>query len=159
MLDQIQHGREYCINRKVYLWYVYECKRSYSSKIVEILGEKIERNVYVNQQNFVPDKQLLIRNSFHFSFLHELLMIYYKIIYLVTALRTPRIRAVCLAMNASVNRTPLSSRSSLPWIREPSRSSIVWEARSKMNTLNASSNCTTLKRALINSVGLSPGPS
>ena len=37
---------------------------SYSSKILAIgmiLGEKIERKVYVNQQNFVSDIQLLIR--------------------------------------------------------------------------------------------------
>ena len=53
------------------------CKRSYSSKILEIgkiLGEKIERKVYVNQQNFVSDIQLLIKYSFLLSFLHELLM-------------------------------------------------------------------------------------
>ena len=34
------------------------CKLSYSSKILEIvriLGEKIERKVYLNQQNFVSD--------------------------------------------------------------------------------------------------------
>ena len=29
-----------------------------------ILGEKIERKVYVNQQNFVSDIQLLIKHSF-----------------------------------------------------------------------------------------------
>ena len=39
-----------------YLWYEW----MYSSKILEIgmiLGEKIERNVYVNQQNFISDIQ------------------------------------------------------------------------------------------------------
>ena len=41
-----------------------------------ILGERIERKVYVNQQNFVPDIQVLIKHSFLLSFLHELLMIY-----------------------------------------------------------------------------------
>ena len=40
-----------------------------------ILGEKIERKVYVNQQNFVSDIQLLIKHSFLLSFPHELLMI------------------------------------------------------------------------------------
>ena len=39
-----------------------------------ILGEKIERKVYVNQRNFVSDMQLLIKHSFLLSFLHELLM-------------------------------------------------------------------------------------
>ena len=39
-----------------------------------ILGEKVERKVYVNQQNFVSDIQLLIKHSFILSFLHELLM-------------------------------------------------------------------------------------
>ena len=39
-----------------------------------ILGEKIERKVYVNQQNFVSDIQLLIKHVFLLSFLHELLM-------------------------------------------------------------------------------------
>ena len=56
-----------------YLWYEW----MYSSKILEIgmiLGEKIERNVYVNQQNFVSDIQLLIKHSFILSFHHELLM-------------------------------------------------------------------------------------
>ena len=36
-----------------------------------ILGERIERKVYVNQQNFVPDIQVLIKHSFLLSFLHE----------------------------------------------------------------------------------------
>ena len=37
-----------------------------------ILGEKIERKVYVNQQNFVSDIQLLIKHSF-FSHLWQVL--------------------------------------------------------------------------------------
>ena len=37
-----------------------------------ILGEKIERNVHVYHQNFVSEIQLLIKHSFHLSFLHEL---------------------------------------------------------------------------------------
>ena len=40
-----------------------------------ILVEKIERKVYVDQQNFVSDIQLLVKYSFLLSFLHELLMI------------------------------------------------------------------------------------
>ena len=39
-----------------------------------ILGEKIERKVYVNQQNFVSDIQLLFKHSFLLSFLHDMLM-------------------------------------------------------------------------------------
>ena len=42
-----------------------------------ILGEKIERKIYVNRQNFVSDLQLyslLIKHSFLLSFLNE----YYK---------------------------------------------------------------------------------
>ena len=39
-----------------------------------ILGEKIERKVYVNQQNFVSDIQVLIKHSFRLSFLRELSM-------------------------------------------------------------------------------------
>ena len=54
------------------------CKRLYLSKILEIgmiLGEKIERKVYVNPQNFGSDMQLLIKHSFLLSFLHELLTV------------------------------------------------------------------------------------
>ena len=40
-----------------------------------ILGEKIERKMYVNQQNYVSDIQLLVKHSFLLSFLHELVMI------------------------------------------------------------------------------------
>ena len=64
----IQHGREYC---KVLV--KYSKVRSYSSKILEIgmiLGEKIERKVYVNQQNFASDIQLLIRHFFLFFFVN-----------------------------------------------------------------------------------------
>ena len=46
-----------------------------------ILGEKIERKMYVNQQNYVSDIQLLVKHSFLLSFLHELLM-NYKYIYI-----------------------------------------------------------------------------
>ena len=49
----------------------------YSSKILEIemiFGGKCERKVYINQQNFVSDIQLLIKHSFILSFLHELLI-------------------------------------------------------------------------------------
>ena len=49
------------------------CIRSYSSKIPElgmILGQKIERNVYVNQQNFVSDIQLLNINFFCLFFMN-----------------------------------------------------------------------------------------
>ena len=48
-----------------------------------ILGEKIERKVYVNQQNFVSDIQLLIKHSFLLSFPHELLMILHRGYYTV----------------------------------------------------------------------------
>ena len=37
------------------------------------LSEKIEGKVYVNEQNFVSDIQLLIKHSFLLSFLPELL--------------------------------------------------------------------------------------
>ena len=40
-----------------------------------ILGEKIERKVYVNQLNFVSDIQLLIKHVFLLVFPHELLML------------------------------------------------------------------------------------
>ena len=72
----IQHGREYY--KVLVSCDTNGCKRSYSSKILEIgmiLGEKIERKVYVNQQKFVSDIQLLIKYSFILSFLHELLTI------------------------------------------------------------------------------------
>ena len=45
------------------------CKRSYSS-IGMILGEKIERKDYLNQQNFVSVIQLLIKYSFLLSFMN-----------------------------------------------------------------------------------------
>ena len=40
-----------------------------------ILAEKTKRNIYVNQQDFVSDTQLLIKHSFLLSFFHELLII------------------------------------------------------------------------------------
>ena len=67
-------------NNVKYLWYKW--KRSYSSKILEIgmiLGEKIERKVYVNQQNFVSDIQLLIKHSFLLSFLQ---ILYFSILFI-----------------------------------------------------------------------------
>ena len=71
--------RIYKLDPKAIVNYLIRCKRSYSSKILEIgmiLGEKIARKVYVNEQNFVSDIQLLIKFiSFVLSFLHELLMI------------------------------------------------------------------------------------
>ena len=58
------------------------CKRSHSSQILEIgiiLCEKIERKVYVNQQNFVFDIQLLLKLlSFLVEFLQRNIHEYYK---------------------------------------------------------------------------------
>ena len=48
-----------------------------------ILGEKIERKLYVNQQEFVSDIQFLIKHSFFLSFLHALLMTITKTIYMI----------------------------------------------------------------------------
>ena len=52
---------------------------------------------------------------------------YYKRMYcyLVIALNTPRIWAICRAINASVKRTSRSSWSNCPWIRDPSLSSTI----------------------------------
>ena len=66
----IQHGREYY--KVLVSCDTNGCKRSYSSKILEIgmiLGEKIERKVYVNQQNFCTRYiQLLIKKYISFVF-------------------------------------------------------------------------------------------
>ena len=45
-----------------------------------ILGKKIQQKLYVNQQNFVSDTQLLINHSFLFPFLYELLMILQRLL-------------------------------------------------------------------------------
>ena len=67
----IQHGREYCEVLVIRMDVNVRIRRDRN----DFIGEKMERNVYVNQQNFVSDIQLLIKHSFLLSFLHELFTI------------------------------------------------------------------------------------
>ena len=63
----IQHGCKYCKGLLIRMDVnVRICRNDFR--------EKIERKVYVNQQNFVSDIQLLIKHVFLLCFLHELLM-------------------------------------------------------------------------------------